>query len=87
MHLHICRPRYLMEREICNTYTCIIDSLLVLGFVQINNVSWAILEQVSRKSGEKPGSLLQGSAHRRQPQMARANDGDCLHFTLRIARK
>ena len=87
VHLHICRPRSLVDREIRRTYTCIIDSLPVLGMVQINNVGWAILEQVSRKTGERPGSLLQGSAHRRQAQVARVNDGDCLHLTLRTARK
>ena len=53
MHLHICRPRSLVEREIRSTYTCIIDSLPVLGLVQINNVGWAILEQVSRKIRER----------------------------------
>ena len=31
MHLHICRPRSLVDREIRSTYTCIIDSLPVLG--------------------------------------------------------
>ena len=54
MHLHICRPRSLVEREIRSTYTCIIDSLPVLGLVQTNNVGWAILEQVSRKIRERP---------------------------------
>ena len=49
MHLHMCRPRSLVEREIRSTYTCIIDSLPVLGWVQINNVGWAILEKVSPK--------------------------------------
>ena len=52
--LHICRPRSLVDREIRSTYTCIVDSLPVLGMVQINNVGWAILEQVSRKIRERP---------------------------------
>ena len=38
VHLHICRPPSLVDREIRRTYTCIIDSLPVLGMVQINNV-------------------------------------------------
>ena len=54
VHLHICRPRSLVDREIRSTYTCSIDFLPVLGMVQINNVGWAILEQVSRKTGERP---------------------------------
>ena len=78
MHLHICRPRSLVEREMRSTYTCIIDSLPVLGLVQINNVG--CFAKDPRKTGERPGSLLQGSAHRRQTQVARANDGDCLHL-------
>ena len=75
MHLHICRPRSLVEREIGSTYTCIIDSLPVLGYFG------ASFAKDPRKTGERPGSLLQGSAHRRQPQVARAKDGDCLHLT------
>ena len=90
VHLHYCRPRSLVDREVRSTYTCVVDSLPVLGMVQINNVGWAILgasfAKDPRKTGERPGSLLQGSAHRRQ-QVARANDGDCLHLTLRTARK
>ena len=54
VHLHICRPRSLVDREIRSTYTCILDSLPALGMVQINNVGWAILEQVSRKIRERP---------------------------------
>ena len=52
MHLHICRPRSLVDREIRSTYTCIIDSLPVLGMVQINNVGWAIFEQVRERSAK-----------------------------------
>ena len=63
VHLHICRPRSLVDREIRSTYTCIIDSLPVLGMVQIN--SWlgyfgASFAKDPRKTGERPGSLLQG---------------------------
>ena len=54
VHLHICRPRSLVDREIRRTYTFIIDSLPVLGMVQINHVGWAILGQVSRKIRERP---------------------------------
>ena len=53
VHLHICRPRSLVDRDIRSTYTCIIDSLPVLGMVHIKNVGWAILEQVSRKIRER----------------------------------
>ena len=53
MHLHICRPRSLVDREIRSTYTCSIDFLPVLGMVQINKVGWAILGQVSRKIRER----------------------------------
>ena len=57
VHLHICRPRPLVAREIRSTYTCIIDSLPVLGMVQINNVGWTNLEQVSRKIRERPAKV------------------------------
>ena len=82
VHLHICRPRPLLDREIRSTYTCIIDSSPVLGTVQkmtLAGLFWSFAKD-PRKTGERPGSLLQA-------QGARANDGDCLHLTLRTARK
>ena len=49
IYLYICRSHSFIDRKIYSNYICIIDSLFVLGMVQINNVGWAILEQFSRK--------------------------------------
>ena len=47
------------------------------------NVGWAILEQVSRKTGESPWSLLQGSACCAQEQSWQAQvESDCFRLTM-----
>ena len=72
MHLHICRPRPLLDREIRSTYTCIIDSLPVLGMVQqitLAGLFWSKFRERSATDRRKARELV--ARFRASPASAR----------------
>ena len=61
VHLHICRPRSLVDREIRSTYTCIIDSLPVLGWcksITLAGLFWSKFRERSAKDRRKARELV-----------------------------
>ena len=79
MHLHICRPHSLVDRNMRSTFTCILDSLPVLGMVQTKRWLGYSGESVAERSAKDRRKLHAGARteQSRQVQMARANDSDC----------
>ena len=53
VHLHICRPRSLVDREVRSTFICIIDSLPVLG-----RLFWSKFRERSAKDRRKARELV-----------------------------